>query len=109
LPQRDRGPAKKGNVGATLVTFHAFVFEPGDYVGDPLHILWLEATAHGKRHLAACCSAESAGEIFVHVDTVEPRFTGELQAVLQDQDDSNAEPLRLHLTFDIAVRAGCPL
>ena len=95
-------------LGEKLVTFHAFVSEPGDYTGDPLRLLWLEVTGDGKHYLASCCASNFGGEIFLHVDAVEPRFMGELEAVLADQDDPNGPPLRLQLTFDIAVRAGCP-
>jgi hypothetical protein len=95
-------------LGEELVTFHAFVSEAGDYTGDPLRLLWLEVTGDGKHYLASCCASNFGGEIFLHVDAVEPRFMGELEAVLADQDDPNGPPLRLQLTFDIAVRAGCP-
>jgi hypothetical protein len=96
-------------LGDKLVTFHAFVSEPGDYTGDPLRLLWLEVTGGGKHYRASCCTSDVGGEIFLHVDAVAPRFTGELEAVLADQDDPSAPPLPLQLTFDIAVRAGCPL
>jgi hypothetical protein len=95
-------------LGDRSVIFHAFVSEPGDYAGDPLRILWLEVTGDGKHYLATCCTSNIGGEILLHVDAVEPRFMGELEAVLADQDDPNGPPLRLQLTFDIAVRAGCP-
>jgi len=45
-------------MGGMSVDFKAFVFEPGDYEGDPVQILWLEARgANGEHYLAAAGTA----------------------------------------------------
>ena len=91
------------------LNFKAFVSEPGDYEGNPVQILWLAAfRANGQHYEAAAGTAESSGSISLHVAQVEPRFIGSLEASLPAVDDPMRAPLMLHLTFDIAVRAGCP-
>ena len=90
------------------IEFHAFVFEPGDYEGDPLRILWLEVfRADGGHYLASAGQAEGSGKISLHVERIEPRFIGSLEASLPALDDPMRAPLMLALDFDIAVRAGC--
>jgi hypothetical protein len=87
--------------------FKAFVAEPGDYTGDPVHILWLELREAAGRSYRATGGSPGPGAIFLHVDTVEPRFIGNLEAVMFDETDAEAKPLNVKLEFDIAVRAGC--
>jgi hypothetical protein len=96
-------------VGELSVDFKAFVFEPGDYEGDPVHILWLDVSrANGEHYKAAVSTAESSGSILLHVSQIGPRFISSLDASLPAVDDPMRAPLMLSLTFDIAVRAGCP-
>jgi len=96
-------------LGDMSVDFMAFVAKPGDYEGDPVQVLWLDASrAKGEHYRAACCTSESSGKISLHVEQVEPRFRGSLDALLPALDDPMRAPLMLTLSFDIAVRAGCP-
>lgn len=96
-------------VDGMSIEFHAFVFEPGDYAGDPVQILWLEVRrADGEHYLATGGSAVESGNISLHVAQVAPRFIGSLEASLAFVDDPMRAPLMLDLTFDIAARAGCP-
>ena len=96
-------------VGEMTVDFHAFVSAPGDYAGDPVQILWLDALrANGEHYRAAAGTGGSSGKISLHVAQVEPRFIGSLEASLPAVDDPMQAPLMLRLTFDITVRAGCP-
>jgi len=89
--------------------FMAFVFEPGDYEGDPVRVLWLDALqAGGEHYRAAVGLAPSSGSISLHVDQIDPRFRGSLEAVLPVLDDPTLPPLKVALTFDIAARADCP-
>lgn len=95
-------------VGGLTIDFKAFVFEPGDYQGDSVRILWLDALrANGEHYRAAAGTTESSGAISLHVQQVKPRFIGHLEAIVPAEDDSTAKPLMLQLTFDIAVREGC--
>jgi hypothetical protein len=87
--------------------FKAFVAEPGDYTGDPVHILWLELREPDGRHYLATGGSPGPGTISLHVDTVEPRFIGSLEAIMPDETDTAAKPLNVKLEFDIAVRVGC--
>ena len=96
-------------VAGMTIEFHAFVFEPGDYQGDPLRILWLDVVhTNGEHYRATAGTAAGGGNISLHVAQVEPRFIGSLEASLPALDDPMRAPLTLALDFDIAVRAGCP-
>ena len=97
----------QANLSGRVFDFKAFVAEPGDYTGDPVRILWLDLREPDGRHYRATGGSPGPGTIFLHVDTVEPRFSGSLEAVLSDQSDTEAKPLNVKLEFDIAVRAGC--
>jgi hypothetical protein len=90
-----------------FVDFKAFVFEPGDYTGDPVKILYLDVTGADGHYQAATGTGESTGSINLHVDAVDPRFAGYLEAVLTEVDDPMKPNLRMRLDFDIAVRDGC--
>lgn len=95
-------------VAAMTLELEAFALQPGDYEGDPVHILWLDAVrADGEHFRAVVGSADSRGSISLHVKQVEPRFRGSLEALLPDVDDPTRNPLKLSLTFDIA-RDACP-
>ena len=87
--------------------FKAFVAEPGDYTGDPLHILWLDLREPDGRHYRATGGSPGPGTISLHVDKVEPRFIGSLEAIMSDETDTEAKPLNVKLEFDIATRVGC--
>ena len=93
--------------GDLAFDFKAFVAEPGDYIGDPVHILWLDLFDADGRHYLATGGSPGPGTISLHVDTVEPRFIGRLEAVMSDQPDREANLLNVKLEFDIAVRGGC--
>ena len=95
------------HVGGMSVDFMAFVSEPGDYEGDPVQILWLDALRPNGEHYRATAGTVGAGSISLHVAQVEPRFIGSLEASLPALDDPLLSPLMLRLTFDIAVRARC--
>jgi hypothetical protein len=96
-------------LGEISADFKAFVAKPGDYEGDSVQILWLEVSrANGEHYRAAAGTSESSGKISLHVQQVEPRFRGSLEALLPALDDPTRAPLMLTLSFDIAVRAGCP-
>jgi hypothetical protein len=95
------------HVGGMTVDFKAFVFEPGDFEGDPMKILWLDALRPNGEHYRATAGTVGAGKISLHVVQVEPRFIGSLEASLPAVDDPALEPLMLRLSFDIAARAGC--
>ena len=97
----------QANLSGRVFDFKAFVAEPGDYTGDPVRILWLDLREPDGRHYRATGGSPGPGTIFLHVDTVEPRFIGSLEAVMSDQTDTEAKPLNVKLEFDIAVRAGC--
>lgn len=89
--------------------FEAFVFKPGDYTGDPVQILWLDVQRDdGERYRAASGSASSLGSISLHVEQIGLRFVGSLEALAPGLDDPTLPPLKVALTFDIAVQAGCP-
>ena len=61
-----------GQVEGVDLDFKAFVSMPGDYEGDPVRILWLEAVRTDNEHyLAAAGTAESSGSISLHVEQVE--------------------------------------
>lgn len=94
------------HVGGMTVDFKAFISEPGDYQGDPLRILWLDALRPNGEHYRATAGTVGSGNISLHVSQVEPRFIGSLEASLH-ADDPALAPLMLRLTFDIAQRAGC--
>ncbi len=96
------------HVGGMNVDFIAFVFEPGDYQGDPLQILWLEARgANGEHYVATAGPVEYSGSISLHVEQVEPRFIGSIKASIPAVDDPIRPALMLSLSFDVAVQAGC--
>jgi hypothetical protein len=94
------------HVGGMTVDFKAFISEPGDYQGDPLRILWLDALRSNGQHYRATGGTVGSGSISLHVSQVEPRFIGSLEASLT-ADDPSLAPLMLGLSFDIAQRAGC--
>lgn len=96
------------HVGGMTVDFKAFVLEPGDYEGDPVRILWLDALRPNGERYRATAGTVGSGNISLHVTQVDPRFIGSLEASLPAVDDASLEPLMLRLSFDIAVRAGCP-
>lgn len=94
--------------GGTTIDFKAFIQEPGDYRGDPLRILWLDVQQpDGSAYSASTGAADATGSILLHVETVSPRFTGNIEATLTNRGDPAQEPLQLQLSFDIAARAGC--
>lgn len=96
------------HVGGMTLDFKAFVFEPGDYEGDPIKILWLDALQANGDHYRATAGTVGSGYISLHVTQVAPRFIGSLEATLFPVDNPMLSPLMLRLSFDIAVRAGCP-
>lgn len=94
--------------GGTTIDFKAFIQEPGDYMGDPLRILWLDVQQpDGSGYNASTGAANMTGSILLHVETVSPRFTGSIEATLTNRSDPAGQPLELQLSFDIAVRQGC--
>ncbi|MEP7051933.1 MAG: hypothetical protein ABJB12_16330 [Pseudomonadota bacterium] len=95
-------------LGEMRVDFQAFVYEPGDYTGDPVKILWLEAVLANGEYYRAAVGTLGSGTISLHVAQVEPRFIGSLEASLPALNDPMLAPLTLRISFDIAVRAGCP-
>lgn len=97
----------QANLGNRAFDFKAFVAEPGDYTGDPVRILWFGLREPDGRHYLATGGSPGPGTISLHVDTVEPRFIGSLEAVMSDQTDTEAKLLKVKLEFDIAVRVGC--
>ncbi|HEX2862469.1 MAG TPA: hypothetical protein VHN79_12560, partial [Lacunisphaera sp.] len=68
---------------------------------------WLELREPDGRHYLATGGSPGPGTISLHVDTVEPRFIGSLEAIMPDETDTAAQPLNVKLEFDIAVRVGC--
>jgi hypothetical protein len=96
-------------LGDARVEFKAFVFEPGEYQGDSVHILWMHVEqADGSKYYARAGVYDSTGELNLHVVQVEPRFRGSLEAWLTSEDDPTSDFLPLSLSFDIDPRAGCP-
>lgn len=95
-------------LGGMSLDFKAFVSEPGDYDGDPIRILWLDAQRTNGEHYRATAGTVGLGFISLHVEQVEPRFIGSLEAQLFPVDDPTLAPLTLRLSFDIAARAACP-
>lgn len=99
----------QARVGGMSLDFKAFVFKPGDYEGDPVQILWLDVRRdNGEQYRAAAGSAVSSGSISLHVEQVGLRFVGSLEALAPGLDDPSLAPLKLTVSFDIAVRDGCP-
>jgi hypothetical protein len=91
------------------IRFEGVVGKPGDYEGDSVHVLWLDVRRpSGEAYRASVGLPESGGSISLHVEQVEPRFRGSLEAVLPAEDDPTLMPLKLSLTFDIDPLAGCP-
>ena len=89
------------------IDFVAFVQEPGDYQGDPIHILYLAARLPDGRTFSASTNSEPYGEIDLHAVTVSPRFSGAVYAKIYDRDDPSAPPLTISLTFDVKGSGGC--
>jgi hypothetical protein len=94
-------------VGGMDIDFMAFVQEPGDYQGDPIHILFLSARLPDGRTFSASTNSEPYGEIDLHAVAVSPRFSGAVNAKIYDRDDPSAPPLALSLTFDVKGSSGC--
>ncbi|MEO8904557.1 MAG: hypothetical protein ABI488_19285 [Polyangiaceae bacterium] len=92
------------------IEFEAFVQEPGDYRGDPVHILYLTVTSPDGREYCASGGGAAcpAGWVTLHARTVAPRFSGFIEAVAFDQNDAEAPPMSLTLNFDVADNAACP-
>lgn len=91
------------------IRFEGVVGRPGDYEGDSVQVLWLDARRpSGEAYRASVGLPDSGGSISLHVEQVEPRFRGSLEAVLPAEDDPTLVPLKLSLTFDIDPLAGCP-
>ncbi len=89
------------------VQFSAFVFEPGDYEGDSLYILYMRVVTQDGRVFVANDGNMSIGDITLHVDSVRPRFVGEVDAILIDEVDAEAPPLELSLAFDVLSYDSC--
>jgi hypothetical protein len=94
-------------VDGMYVDFMAFVQEPGDYQGDPVHILFLSARLPDGRTFSATTNSEPYGEIELHAVAVSPRFSGAVNAELYDRDDASVPPLTIALTFDVKGSSGC--
>jgi hypothetical protein len=95
-------------LGDMHVNLFAFVFEPGDYQGDPIKILDVEVTrGSGEHYRASAGTANADGTISLHVDGVRPRFVGRVVASLPSTDDALRAPLMLDLSFDIAPATNC--
>ena len=94
-------------VDGMYIDFVAFVQEPGDYQGDPIHILFLSARLPDGRTFSASTNSEPYGEIELHAVAVSPRFSGAVNAELYDRDDPSAPPLTIALTFDVKGSSGC--
>jgi hypothetical protein len=94
-------------VDGMYIDFVAFVQEPGDYQGDPIHILFLSARLPDGRTFSASTNSEPYGEIELHAVAVSPRFFGAVNAQLYDRDDPSAPPLTIALTFDVKGSSGC--
>jgi hypothetical protein len=94
-------------VGGMQIDFVAFVQEPGDYQGDPIHILYLSARLPDGRTFSASTNSEPYGEIDLHAVAVSPRFSGAVNAKIYDRADPSAPPLAISLTFDVKGSSGC--
>lgn len=104
------GPCFRGfgaSVAGVRVGFEAFVQAPGDYEGDPIHILYMEARNAEGRVFSASTNSEPFGEIHLHVTAVSPRFVGGVRGVLSAHDDPEAATLTLSLAFDVATSGSC--
>jgi hypothetical protein len=86
----------------------AFVQEPGDYTGDPIHILVAHATASdGRSYVANAGGASYDGAIQLHVSSVVPRFAGTAELLLIDEAQPEMAPLALSLAFDVSWPRAC--
>ena len=105
------GPCFRGftsTIDSMRVEFMAFVQTPGDYQGDSIHILNLDAyLADGRVFSAGTSSA--LGEINLHVTAASPRFVGGLKGILYDRNAKDAPPLTLSLAFDVEAGDTCAL
>ena len=89
------------------IEFHAFISDPGDYSGDPVRILWLEIVEPDGHRYLATGGLPQPGQVFLHVDSIAPRFTGRIDALLYRRDDPSAPSRSLSLTFDVAPNDTC--
>lgn len=107
----DAWPCFRGftsTVNGMRVEFVAFVQTPGDYQGDSIHILNLDAYLADGRVFSAGDSWP-LGEIHLHVTAASPRFVGGLKGILYDRTAKDAPPLTLSLAFDVEAGDTCAL
>lgn len=98
-----------GTIGGYTVEFEAYIREPGDYQGDAVEILYLSARSPDGREYCATGGLTicPGGMVTLHARTVAPRFSGSIEAVAFDQNDSKASALSLTLSFDVADNGAC--
>lgn len=89
------------------VELQAFVQEPGEYSGDPIHILYVRVETEDGRTFVASTNGSTDGEIALHVTSVSPRFAGQVTATLPDAGEPEAAPLEVSITFDIRAAEPC--
>jgi hypothetical protein len=109
-PDASLGPCFAGFSAALngmRVGLIAFVQEPGDYAGDPIHILFAHAIAADGRSYTASAGTAYDGDIHLHVSSVVPRFMGTAELLLIDEMQPEMAPLALSLAFDISWPRAC--
>jgi hypothetical protein len=95
-------------VDGLSIDFEAFITEPGRYEGDPIRILYLDVKMpDGNEYCATAGQTTCPGTVTLIARSVEPRFTGEVEAELVNRNDATAPTLTVNLTFDIASHVGC--
>ncbi|MES1184152.1 MAG: hypothetical protein ABUL60_10070 [Myxococcales bacterium] len=110
LPDASLGPCFAGfsaSLDGMRVGLTAFVQEPGDYTGDPIHILFAHATTADGRSYTGSAGTRYDGDIHLHVSSVVPRFMGTVELVLIDDAQPEMAPLALSLAFDISWPRRC--
>lgn len=89
------------------IEVEAFIEAPGRHEGDSIHLLYLDVRRPDGSDYCATAGSPSCfgGSIILTARTLQPRFTGEVEAELVNRSDPAAPMLKVAVEFDIVP--GC--